>query len=77
VKLKKSVEEANSIYLADIAAIRAEVAEKPKNIVIKHGDKMHKSNVASILKIVHKQVENGWNTKMHMVLWRHGENTKT
>ena len=49
MKLKKSLEEANSTYLADITAIRTEAAEKLKNILMKNRNKINKSNVSSIL----------------------------
>jgi len=65
LKLKKSLEEANSIYLADIAAIRTEAAEKLKNILMKNREKINKSNVSSILKIVRPLVSPG-NNKLEM-----------
>ena len=65
MKLKKSLQEANSTYLADIAAIRTEAAEKLKNILMKNGDKINKPNVSSILKIVRPLVSPG-NDKLEM-----------
>jgi len=65
MKLKKSLEEANSTYLSDIAAIRTEAAENLKNILMKNRDKINKSNVSSILKIVRPLMSPG-NNKLEM-----------
>jgi len=65
MKLKKSLEEANSTYLADIAAIRTEAAEKLKKILITNRDKINKSNISSIYKIVRPLMSPG-NKKLEM-----------
>ena len=65
IKLKKSLEEANSTYLADIAAIRTEAAEKLKKILITNRDKINKSNISSIYKIVRPLMSPG-NKKLEM-----------
>jgi len=65
MKLKKSLEEANSTYLADITAIRTEAAEKLKKILITNRDKINKSNISSIYKIV-RPLRSPGNKKLEM-----------
>ena len=57
------MEEANSTYLADIAAIRTEATEKRKNILMKNRDKINKSNVSTILKTVRPLISPGNNKR--------------
>ena len=83
MKLKTSLEEANSTYLADIAAIRTEAAEKLANILMKNRNKINKSNVSSIMKIVRPLMSPGNNkremgeTETQILEGFSGDNDKT